>query len=203
VALIRHTLQRNTSRPFIVLRLPHVSAQLPLPFHLPTQRDILTSIHLIFQRHQLSAATWVGHSFGTIVVAWVRHEAPLLISKLILIDPVCFALWEHDIIFNFVYKQTQTNWLEVIIRHFVARECGVAATICRNFWWFHNILLPEEVPQGSHVFVSTRDGIIDAGKVTWYLKEHQINVTQFQGLRHAEFLVKLGMLQQVVEAMEG
>ena len=38
------------------------------------------------------AAIFVGHSFGTAVVAWVVKQAPELVYAALFLDPICFLL---------------------------------------------------------------------------------------------------------------
>jgi pimeloyl-ACP methyl ester carboxylesterase len=201
--VVNECVRQYPQRTIVVLRLPHLSGRLPVLLRIPSRTMVQTSIAHLFKKHSLGPAVWMAHSFGTIVATWAVHhdqtqQSPLLVERVVLVDPVCFALWEPDVVHNFVYKRT-TGWLDVLIRYFVAQECSIAASINRHFWWYKNLLLGHNVPQGSHVFLSRRDGIIDAGKVGWYLAEHGVSTTVFGGARHAEFLLRPTWIQSVVD----
>lgn len=44
-----------------------------------------------------TAAHFVGHSFGSIVVAWMVLLQPACVSYATFIDPVCFLLAKYDV----------------------------------------------------------------------------------------------------------
>jgi pimeloyl-ACP methyl ester carboxylesterase len=50
---------------------------------------------------------WVAHSLGSCLVAAIQKAKPELVQSLVLIDPVCFLLWEVDVLENFCYRQVQ------------------------------------------------------------------------------------------------
>lgn len=50
-------------------------------------------------RHSVgsSGAHFIGHSFGTIVLAWLVNKRPDLVKHATFLDPVCFLLMKPDI----------------------------------------------------------------------------------------------------------
>lgn len=134
-----HRKSRNTNRPIVLIELPHISMSLfcQRPFHTTpfTMSSTLTVVDEIFERHQLNtSATVVGHSLGTIVAGWIVKERPNLVDQTVLIDPVCFQLYEAYLCQNFVYKLPRTG-LELVLWYFIAKEACIAWYLGRWFWW--------------------------------------------------------------------
>jgi pimeloyl-ACP methyl ester carboxylesterase len=130
---------RKTNRPIILIELPHISMSLfcQRPFHTTpfTMSSTLAVVDEIFDRHQLKkSATVVGHSLGTIVAGWIIKERPNLVDRTVLIDPVCFQLYEAYLCQNFVYKMPTTGF-ELVLWYFIAKEACIAWYLGRWFWW--------------------------------------------------------------------
>jgi pimeloyl-ACP methyl ester carboxylesterase len=49
-------------------------------------------------------ADFVGHSYGTVVLAWVIKLQPALVRRCLLIDPISVGLQRADLCYNFVYS---------------------------------------------------------------------------------------------------
>jgi len=119
------------------------------------------------------------------------------------VDPVCFALWEPDLIYNFLYKRP-SGPMHRLCQYFVAKDLLVSYTLFRNFWWLENILFPEDIKCPARVFVSSHDFIIDANGTYSYLKRQtdfedlkgfksgqscrEFEVVKMNGLSHGSFL---------------
>ncbi|RKP12242.1 hypothetical protein BJ684DRAFT_11785 [Piptocephalis cylindrospora] len=187
---------KGASHPLLVLHLPNLCAGFPWMGQgdkgsVPSMELMIPDLLRIFHRHHLPPATWIGHSFGSIITTWaIKAGKGRLVGKSIFVDPVCFALWEPELVYNFVYRPPSSA-MDVLIRYFVGRECGVARSIGRHFWWHQNVLLAPDIPLGSVVFLSEYDGIIDSSKVAWYLRRFpQSSVHVIPNIRHAEWLIR-------------
>lgn len=51
--------------------------------------DVVRALAAVLRRHRVPAANFVGHSFGTFVVAHMRKLFPETVSSVLLCDPVC------------------------------------------------------------------------------------------------------------------
>lgn len=196
-------------RPIVFLNLPHIS--LNVVSSVPSVEETLACIDTIFRRHSLGPCSWVAHSYGTIVSTWALKQRPEYISKLTFVDPVCFALWEPDLIYNFLYR-TPSAPIHRIAQYFVAQDLLVAYTLFRRFWWLQNLLLPEELGVELDVFLSSHDFIIDARKTGRYLRgrvekmEEQgtgrrLGVKEMDGLSHGSFLNSAKWTRDIVNCL--
>ncbi|KAI8054249.1 hypothetical protein BDF22DRAFT_678042 [Syncephalis plumigaleata] len=156
-------------------------------------RDLESITHM-FERHQLAPAIWMGHSFGTIICSWIERY----LTRTILVDPVCFQLWEPGLVYNAIYRPPP-NWLLQLMRCVVSSEHGIALTLGRHFWWHENILLPESLTPGSHIIVAEHDGIIDARKLSDYLTSNQVSHSVLPRAIHAQFLLQLSTASNILE----
>ncbi|KAI8580227.1 hypothetical protein K450DRAFT_238737 [Umbelopsis ramanniana AG] len=186
---------RKTNRPIILIELPHISMSLfcQRPFHTTpfTMSSTLAVVDEIFDRHQLKkSATVVGHSLGTIVAGWIIKERPNIVDRTVLIDPVCFQLYEAYLCQNFVYKMPTTGF-ELVLWYFVAKEACIAWYLGRWFWWHQNIMFPKDFPSldQTQVFLAEKDRIIHAPRVYQYLKRNDVPAVLFEGYGHADALL--------------
>ncbi|RKP08352.1 hypothetical protein THASP1DRAFT_29849 [Thamnocephalis sphaerospora] len=192
--------RRHAHRTIVILHLGHVAGGFPTR-HIPSRTEVVRAAHRIFRRHRLAPAVWSGHSFGSVVCAWIS-QAPITrkhVHRVVMIDPICFQLWEPDVAYNFFYRKPD-GWFTQIVRRVLAAELGVAATIGRNFWWYECVFLPDQVPSGSRVFLAEFDGIIESSKVQRYLEHHRISWHTFAGFRHSQFLAHADAINLVLEA---
>jgi len=204
VSLVKSIRQLHPSRPVFILELPHISLKV---FHsVPSHDETVSAMDFIFERHGLHGrnCSFIAHSYGSIVAAWILKQRPNYISKLCMVDPVCFTLWEPDLIYNFLYR-VPSKPIERLCQFFVAQDMLVAFTLFRNFWWLQNILFPEDLKilQDSSVFVSSHDFIINASEVHGYLKDRmgpgKVNV--MNGLSHGSFLNSLKFTEKIVTTL--
>jgi hypothetical protein len=67
-----------------------------------------------------SNATFVVHSFGSLVLSWLIARAPTLVAAAVLLDPVSLLLQEPDVAYNFIYRRP-TNAIQWFFKYFVVR----------------------------------------------------------------------------------
>jgi len=192
--VIMEIVRQDPERPIFILELPHIS--LTLVNHVPTMEETIESVDEIFHRHNLKSCSWVAHSYGTIVTTWVLKERPKYINKLSFVDPVCFALWEPDLIYNFLYR-SPPGPIHRLCQFFVAQDLLVSYTLFRNFWWLQNVLFPEDLHCPTKVYLSSHDFIIDSSRLHRYLKvQHEeknripvpFEITKMNGMAHGSFM---------------
>lgn len=175
-------LLKGCGRPIIMIELPHVSSLMFPIWHktiedVPTADEMCDFVERIMIRHGFLCptpsssssatsqsessslpqvirpfATFIGHSMGSTVLAWIIKRKPHLVRKAIFIDPVCFLLHLPDIAYNFVYRKPKT-FVEWLLWWFASRELYVTWTLNRCFYWFQNILFANEIPHWCHVSV--------------------------------------------------
>ncbi|KAJ2956366.1 hypothetical protein NQZ79_g7774 [Umbelopsis isabellina] len=190
-----HRQSRKTGRPMVLIELPHISMSLfcQRPFHTTpfTMSTTISVIDHIFETHGLAPrGIVVGHSLGTIVAGWIVKERPQLVERTVMVDPVCFQLYEAYLCQNFVYKLPRTG-LELVLWYFIAKEACIAWYLGRWFWWHQNIMFPKDFPSldQTQIFLAEKDRIIHAPRVYKYLKSNNVPAVMFEGYGHADALL--------------
>ncbi len=99
----------------------------------------------MFGYHRFQSAHFIGHSFGSLVVAQVLKFAPELISKLSLLDPVCFSLLKVTFqLVGVTFREPQTI-MDAAIAYFALRELWTTHAMVRRIWWQENEIVPSEL----------------------------------------------------------
>ncbi|KAJ6640864.1 hypothetical protein Bhyg_05797 [Pseudolycoriella hygida] len=195
---------KDPDRTIVVLDLPHIS--LKLVHQIPSLTQTLEAIDNIFKKHDLTACSWLGHSYGSIVTAWVIKSRPAYVHKVNLVDPACFALWEPDLIRNFLYNSNPIGPIHHLAQYFVAKDLLVASTLFRHFWWLHNILFPDDLACESYVYFSQYDWIIDSFAIKNYLDRfcsrnswNRLKTVMMDNVAHGGFISSDEKIQIVLE----
>lgn len=195
---------KDPDRTIIVLDLPHIS--LKLVNQIPSLQQTLEAIDNICKKHNLTDCSWFGHSYGSIIIAWVIKERPKLVNKVSLVDPVCFALWEPDLIRNFLYNANPIGPIHHLAQYFVARDLLVASTLFRHFSWLQNILFPDDLTCQSHVYFSQYDWIINSSKIQKYLDNfceqnswNHLHTLMMDDVAHGGFILSDEKIQIVLK----
>ena len=132
-------------------------------------------------------------SYGTACLSWIVQSCPEYISRLIFLDPICFALFEPYVVYNFVYR-IPYKLGHLYMYYFVCRELGISYVISRHFWWTQNNLFLEQIPSKTnenlrtYVLLSGRDCIVNVDLVKNYLIEHDIEYYWASKLSHGGFM---------------
>jgi len=204
--LINSIRKQDPDRTIIILDLPHIS--LKRVSEIPSMEETLAAIDYIFTRHGLTTCSWFGHSYGSIVTAWVVKERPKYVQRVCLVDPVCFALWEPDLIRNFLYNPNPKGPIHHLAQFFVAQDLLVAATLFRNFWWLQNILFPDDLHVPTHVYYSRHDWIIDSEATYEYTKRCearfpavQLRTEMMEDVAHGGFISSAEKIAKVISSV--
>lgn len=72
----------------LVLELPFVSQRLSGINHAPQEARTSQEIADAMARHGMSSATFIGHSLGTVYLAWLARLQPQLLASCVFIDPI-------------------------------------------------------------------------------------------------------------------
>jgi pimeloyl-ACP methyl ester carboxylesterase len=91
------------NRPLFLVELPHVSMR--MVEDVPTMEETVREIEEMLTSKGFPKATFVAHSLGTAVCAWMIKEARKRVGGCVLIDPICFLLHYPDVAYNFVYRE--------------------------------------------------------------------------------------------------
>lgn len=188
--LLNEMLEIASERSFFLISLPHISMR--IKEEVPSSAEMVACLSDMLASWGYTSAHFVGHSFGSLPLAWMARKAPSFVSMMTFIDPVCFLLVKPDVCYNFMYRRP-SDPTQLLINYFLAKELYIAHSLSRNFFWHQNQLWPEELPCPTLVVLSGHDSIVPAHSVRRYLtfyKHHHkltsLEVLWFPDLGHGE-----------------
>jgi pimeloyl-ACP methyl ester carboxylesterase len=173
-----------------LIELAHVSAMQKSHETVPSPKDFANCVRIMLEDHGLESAILCGHSIGTIYSIQTLIHAPDIVASCILIDPVCFRMFDARLIHQIIYRIPTTPF-ESAITYMVSRELYQSVFLSRGFHWHENTIDARKLPASSFVFVGTRDNLVDGDGVLAYLEKEGVKSEQFGSMEidHAEFLV--------------
>jgi len=208
IGFLSKIISANVTDEIFCVELPHISMRIKR--EVPSAAELVVNITGMLEAWHIKAAHFIGHSFGSVVMAWVTQKAKHLIVRATFLDPVVFLLCKSDVAYNFVYRKPTTP-AEHLMQYFVSRELYIAHSLGRNFIWHECILWPEDVgyPQGTFVLLSGLDSIVPAHSVKRYLEYtkaqtsaarggSRLDVCFFENCGHAQFLLCKSRMDEVI-----
>ena len=195
-------LATRTGLPILVVEVPYIALRWALP-DIRGPDATAESIAAALRSVGMQRATVVGHSFGTVMSAWLLRHCPELVHSVCLIDPVSLLLARADVAYAAIHKRPQ-NSIDVLLEYFVFRELSVAGTLARYFIWHRNVMWAEQLPTGgrSVAVLCSNDVIVPADAVRRYLEDHAVETVWLQGVGHAGFLLRDACVERVVNAIQ-
>jgi len=188
--LLNEMLDRAADRSFFLISLPHISMR--IKEEVPSSTEMVACLSDMLSSWGFTSAHFIGHSFGSLPLAWMARKAPGFVSMLTFIDPVCFLLVKPDVCYNFMYRRP-TDPTQLLINYFLAKELYIAHSLSRNFFWHQNQLWPEELPGQTLVVLCGLDSIVPTHSVRRYLTSYKqrcrvssLRVLWFPDLGHGE-----------------
>ena len=145
--------------PTIVLELPFVSQRISAG-RAPPPRATVRAIEAAMRRHGIATATFVGHSLGSVYLSWVAKLRPDLASSFVFIDPIVFLLHHVKVAHSFLYE-TPRGATAIVENYFVKSEQRIVSYFHREFFWYKNLLLADQlrgIPTA--VVLSQEDSIV-------------------------------------------
>lgn len=137
---------------------------------IPLMDEVLASIDALFLENGLKEASFIAHSFGTVVCTLLSSHRPHYIKKLTLVDPVCFNLVQSQFIQKCLY-QPPSCFAHDLMQFFILRDPLIASLFSRNFWWHTCSLFPDDIKVPTNVYLPHLDWIINAPKVFLYFQK--------------------------------
>mmetsp|Transcript_93494 Transcript_93494/g.204715 ORF Transcript_93494/g.204715 Transcript_93494/m.204715 type:complete len:724 (+) Transcript_93494:57-2228(+) len=104
----------------------------------PTGREVTSNIVDMLEVWGFKSAHFVGHSFGSFLIAWMVRYQRSYVTRCTFVDPVCFLLlkvFKDGSELQQVRKETRMDTMEMIIKYFVLTELFVCNFVCRCFFW--------------------------------------------------------------------
>lgn len=199
-----HMLLEGHNEAMVVVELGHIA--LRIQRKIPSADEVVDAIVGIHKEHSLGPAQYIGHSYGSLIIAGLTRRFPEVVSSLGLADPVCFLLCLPDVVFNFVYRvpggenffMAFCDWARWF---FCSREMQVAQVLCRGFDWHKLHLWIDQMPSQAVVMLAGKDKIVPAKEVKRYLEKHDVNVLYYPNYQHAEYLFRPSSQRAFLEAL--
>jgi len=169
------------STPIILMDLPFVS--LRIHEDIPKIDDQVESMCNILDKVAPSQgdpvkATFVGHSFGTVLLSWMVQSKPERVANCVFVDPVCFQLHLKDILFNFHFNRVDqrlspmekwSNPFEVgSLINLAGTEMHTNNAMLRQFSWATNALWPQDLVNNNinaAILLSDKDEIVPTAPI--------------------------------------
>lgn len=175
--LIKDIADKTTSD-IILVDLPFISLQ--VADDVPSVADQIQSVSDILDDTvgKDKKATFVGHSFGTLILSWMAQSRPERVANCVFLDPICFLLHKRNVLFNFHYQRVDQSiqegkkWDNPIslgtLINLAGTEMHTNNAMLRHFWWATNALWPGDLDRNkipTAVLVSEKDEIVPSADV--------------------------------------
>jgi len=191
--------KQSSHRTIMLIELPHVSMKLNVET-VPTMKQIADYTEEAMTLFRLKPAVWIAHSLGTFVFAAVNRLKRHLVNSVVLLDPVCFLLYEATTMNNFCYC-TPTTPIEIIQQYHICKELTISHYFHRHFWWQECVLFSRDIPPNCVIFISELDNIFDTSRVIEYLNMAGSDVRILPGQGHGEWLVHWKSTARILEVV--
>ena len=91
-------------------------------------KDAVVAAVGICRRHRVRRAAFLGHSFGSVPLAWMVDSGSSLVAQLLLLDPVSVMLAVPIVTLNFLYRRPR-GLIQWLIYLAAASELGISYTL--------------------------------------------------------------------------
>ncbi|RHZ80313.1 hypothetical protein Glove_137g71 [Diversispora epigaea] len=193
---------QKLDRPLFLVELPHITMQ--MAEDVPTMEEVVREIEIMLTKRGFHKATFVGHSMGTAVCAWIVKESRKMVGGLVMIDPIVFLLHYPNVAYNFVYRNpTAAN--EHFISFLASRELYISNFFSRHFHWYQCILFAKPrnlLPANTYIYLSEHDNIVPTSDVHRYLVKNNVNANIMKGLDHGCYLFHSKSVNRIINDIE-
>lgn len=174
----------------------------------PGSAEVTTNMVNMLKVWGFEKAHFMGHSFGTFVLAWMLRYQRAAVERISFIDPVCFLTLR---VFKECHELQQLRWdsamntMEMGIKYFVLTELFVCNFVCRCFFWEESNLDMRDLEGVNALVVLEADDVIvqthsvrrlvladqqrRARKATSLAEASSLELLWLEGHPHAGFLV--------------
>ncbi|KAI9296802.1 alpha/beta-hydrolase [Neoconidiobolus thromboides FSU 785] len=192
-------------RRVILVEVPYVS--LTMTNQIGTRDNTIHYFDILFHRYNILDCQLIGHSYGTIIASWLIQDRPHYVNQVQLIDPVCFLMWESDLIYNFLYKP-RDDLISTLAYYFLSKDLFMANVFYRHFNWYENLLFLQDLNNiPCNVYLSEKDWIISANKIHSYIEEfnhnrENIKVHIMKEFTHGQYLLCDKSMEFIMRGLE-
>ncbi|KAG2443844.1 hypothetical protein HXX76_002187 [Chlamydomonas incerta] len=190
-------------RAVYAVQYKHVSMRLTT--RIPAPHEVAADVGAFLMREGVTRMSVLAHSYGTLVASALNKAAAAnpagapAISRLTLVDPVCFAMFLPHLVRNAIYQQPVVaaataavaaagaaaapaasvggGLLRQLLKGLVVAEFHCSVALRRRLDWTTVNLWPSELPANSTVVLSGRDNLVPVAEVRQILANRAKLVT--------------------------
>jgi hypothetical protein len=135
----------------------------------PGAREMASNMVDMLEVWGFKHAHFVGHSFGSFLLAWMLRYQPGYVAKCTFIDPVCFLVLKvlvegHEL--QQVKSDMRMDTMEMGIKYFVMTELFVCNFMCRCFFWEESQIDMEDLAgKDALIILESEDQIVPVRSV--------------------------------------
>jgi len=137
----------------------------------PSAREVVAQLQDMLAANRHTAAHFVGHSFGAVIIGWMLKMSPSSVVCMTLMEPASILMLKSDMLTKCLFAETKTCY-EMLIRYFAFRELFTVNLLCRNLFWEQSVLWPEDIQVPCFVQLAGADHIVQSRFVKRLL-EHE------------------------------
>ncbi|GAA98392.1 uncharacterized protein L969DRAFT_93013 [Mixia osmundae IAM 14324] len=224
-------LARITGRPVFIPEFPYVMMRLHWPGLIIVRRQTALAVKAMLAARGFKQSIMVGHSLGSVPLAWLRHDAPELCAGAVLVDPSSIVLHRAHCCRNF-FRQNPRTAASIFFEYF-AKERAMGHFMGRHLEFSDSMLFapthvrpPPPIPpqyitherteanknhvygptlpdkQYVTVYVSCNDCIVPADLVKQYCDKTGIDCVEMEHLDHATVLFSPYWLKTICHRTE-
>jgi len=179
--------------PILCVELPFVSME--IDSRVPSIDQQVASVRSMLDQWGFDSATFVGHSYGSVMLSWMVQHAPERVASVVFIDPIVIMLNLKSTLYNFLYRHSTNGKISDL----VGSELFLNHALRRHFWWYRNIVWAQDMhDQGipSMVIVSENDEIVPSAEVAQHVEAFDrkmggaslVKHTMIEGGSHGDML---------------
>lgn len=124
-------------RPIFLLNFTNISMH--VDERVPSSAEMVACIQDLLDRWDFKKAHFIGHSFGTVVLAWMVRRAKERVQCCTFIDPIVFLMYKPTLLYNFFFR-TPSNATQQLVRDFIAKELFICHSVQRSWFWHESLL---------------------------------------------------------------
>ncbi|KAJ9056842.1 hypothetical protein DSO57_1028741 [Entomophthora muscae] len=130
----------------------------------------IKAVDAMFTRHRLEKVSLVGHSYGSIIASWLIQQRPQYLAHAHLVDPVCFMMWKHNLLYSFLFEEPNCIFHE-FMRFALSKDPNISKAISKELYIYETILFPEDITVPTTVFLADDEFLIDGVATKEYLEK--------------------------------
>lgn len=127
----------------------------------PSAREVVAQLQDMLAANGHTAAHFMGHSFGAVVIGWVMKMSPSSVIFTTLMEPAAFLMMKSECLSKVLYGPPKTCY-EMLIRYCAFRELFTVNLLCRNFFWEQSTMWPEDIHVPAIIELAGSDHIVQS-----------------------------------------